>query len=172
MERFLVSIEKFLPRSEHEEWFRRLDLLDTGAMSETELVAQIADAARAQHEDVWNAVSSAPQLNLELLTHISERLTGEYRVGLLTNIPRGLLERILQERLKLFDPALVSSDLGLVKPDPAIFQYAIERAGCEIDRILFIDDSERNVLAAAALGIKSVLYVDNASLIEQLQTLR
>jgi 2-haloacid dehalogenase len=55
--------------------------------------------------------------------------------------------------LGAFDDIVVSGDVGLIKPDPAIFRLLIERRRIAPERALFIDDSLKNVLAARELGL-------------------
>lgn len=47
---------------------------------------------------------------------------------------------------------MVSGEHGLVKPDPAIYRLLCEKVGMAPAELLFVDDSERNVEAARALG--------------------
>ncbi len=55
--------------------------------------------------------------------------------------------------------AVVSSAVEQVaKPDPAIYRIAAERAGVPMERCLFVDDRQKNVDTAAALGMATVLY--------------
>jgi 2-haloacid dehalogenase len=59
---------------------------------------------------------------------------------------------------------VVSGAVGLVKPDPAIFRLLLERHGLAAADCLFIDDSERNVRAAEALGMQAHRFRDAATL--------
>jgi 2-haloacid dehalogenase/putative hydrolase of the HAD superfamily len=59
---------------------------------------------------------------------------------------------------------VVSARVGLTKPDPAIFALVAERAGLAPQRLLFVDDSARNIDAAAALGFHTHLFRDPAAL--------
>ena len=52
--------------------------------------------------------------------------------------------------LDLFDGIVVSGEEGLIKPDPVIFQRLLTRYDITPSRALFVDDSPRNVTAAAA----------------------
>jgi putative hydrolase of the HAD superfamily len=62
---------------------------------------------------------------------------------------------------RLVDVVVDSSEVGLRKPNPAIFDLTIERlGGVGFDRVLFLDDFPWNVAAAAALGINAVLVTD------------
>jgi 2-haloacid dehalogenase/putative hydrolase of the HAD superfamily len=59
---------------------------------------------------------------------------------------------------------VVSAAVGLMKPEPRIFQLAAERAGLPPAQLLFVDDSQRNIDAAAALGFDVHLFDDPATL--------
>ncbi|WP_439618264.1 HAD family hydrolase [Shinella sp.] len=54
--------------------------------------------------------------------------------------------------LGLFDVLVVSGTEKLVKPDAAIFNRFLERAGVRAEECIFIDDNAANIAAAAALG--------------------
>lgn len=65
--------------------------------------------------------------------------------------------------LALLDDVVVSGREGAAKPDRAIFEILADRTGQPWDRLVFVDDSARNVDAAAALGIDAILFTDPAS---------
>jgi epoxide hydrolase-like predicted phosphatase len=55
-----------------------------------------------------------------------------------------------------------SSEIGIRKPDPRIFQHALEiLGGIAPERALFVDDYPANVEAAEALGIRGVVVSDD-----------
>ena len=70
-----------------------------------------------------------------------------------------------------FDVLVWSYQLRLLKPDPAIFHYALKQLGVEPAQALFIDDIEENVVAAKAMGIETVLYQGIAALCDRLHEL-
>lgn len=53
---------------------------------------------------------------------------------------------------------LVSGDVGLRKPDPAIFRLLVSRLKRNPSGIVFVDDQIRNLDAASGLGIVTVLF--------------
>ena len=59
---------------------------------------------------------------------------------------------------------VVSGEVGLAKPDPAIFELAAHRFALEPGRTVFVDDSLANVDAAAALGFRTVHFTDAPAL--------
>lgn len=56
-----------------------------------------------------------------------------------------------------FDGIVTSFDAGCCKPDPGIFIYAEKKFGIKPEETLFLDDSEKNTLAAEKLGFKTTL---------------
>ena len=57
--------------------------------------------------------------------------------------------------LNLFRDIVVSGDEKLIKPDPAIFELCLSRNKLKADECLFIDDSEKNVRGAEAVGMQA-----------------
>ena len=55
----------------------------------------------------------------------------------------------------LFDVAISSHQVGFCKPDPRIYQVALDRLGVSADAIVFFDDVHANVVAAAGLGMRA-----------------
>lgn len=63
-------------------------------------------------------------------------------------------------RIDLFDGILTSGEEHLVKPDPAIFRRLLERFGLRAEECLFIDDREKNIVSANAVGMEGYLFAD------------
>jgi 2-haloacid dehalogenase/putative hydrolase of the HAD superfamily len=59
---------------------------------------------------------------------------------------------------------LISGRVGVMKPDPAIFRLTCARFGFAAPDALFVDDSARNIAAAAALGFRTHHFTDPAEL--------
>ncbi|MEO6942573.1 MAG: HAD-IA family hydrolase [Terrimesophilobacter sp.] len=80
-------------------------------------------------------------------------------VGVLTNTPSPFGESfalMAPDVAELVgDNVLVSSDLGVRKPDAAIYLRALERFGADAGNTFFTDDSANTVEGAAAVGIQS-----------------
>lgn len=60
--------------------------------------------------------------------------------------------------LSEFDAAVISGHVGVVKPDPRIFEILFERVGRRPSELLFVDDSGANVRAAEALGMAAIHF--------------
>jgi 2-haloacid dehalogenase len=73
--------------------------------------------------------------------------------------------------LEWFDGILISGEAKLVKPDPRIFAYLLERFGLEPEATVFIDDSAANVHAADAAGLVPIRFEDPEQLRGELSAL-
>jgi FMN phosphatase YigB (HAD superfamily) len=71
----------------------------------------------------------------------------------------------------LFEKAFLSYEMGLWKPDYAIYHQVIEEVGFAAEEILFIDDNPDNVDAARDLGIQAVLISPQDSFTDLLPAL-
>ena len=63
-----------------------------------------------------------------------------------------------------FRDIVVSGEVKLLKPDPAIYYLALDRFRLRPADALFVDDREINVEAALAIGMKAHLFIDAADL--------
>lgn len=58
----------------------------------------------------------------------------------------------------MVDFIIYSHEVGLAKPDSRIYALTSQRLGVQPQEIVFLDDVERNVAAAAAYGFHAILY--------------
>jgi len=118
-------------------------------------------------EDFWNIYLGDP--NPELVAYFSV-LRPRYRTALLSNSFDGARERE-QDRYhiaEMVDFIIYSHEVGLAKPDPRIYALTSQRLGVQPQEIVFLDDAERNVAAAAAYGFHAILYHNNAQAIAEI----
>ena len=92
-------------------------------------------------------------------------LAQKYRLGLLTNVARGIYNKGISISGMYPDVnweiSIKSFEVGLAKPDLKIFQLAIEKTGLRPEEILFVDDLLINVEAAAKTGMQVFQYDPN-----------
>ena len=65
---------------------------------------------------------------------------------------------------EFFTAFYVSGELGLLKPNPEIYQHVLSDLGISAAEAVFTDDREANILGARALGITSHRFTDAAEL--------
>lgn len=82
------------------------------------------------------------------------------RTAILSNMGDAVLESIERSFpwIHNFDVRVWSYQLGMAKPDPAIYHHTLERLQVAPDEALFIDDKRVNVDAARALGMQGIVF--------------
>ncbi len=60
--------------------------------------------------------------------------------------------------LAQFDQLTWSCDLGVVKPDPAIYLHTVKKLAVSPGQALFIDNLEKNITGAEAVGLHAALF--------------
>ncbi len=71
------------------------------------------------------------------------------------------LQKRFSKFLDLFDGVVISGDVGLMKPDPAIYSAIVEKYNLDPAETAFVDDRPENVEAAKVHGIHGVLCDKN-----------
>ena len=99
------------------------------------------------------------RINPVLVAYIS-KLHDRVKTGLLTNASEEQLRPVLEQSKldKIFDSIVMSSVVGLAKPDPRIFELALKRLEVEPAEAVFIDDLRRYTNSARELGINTIVY--------------
>lgn len=96
--------------------------------------------------------------DIDLLTYCRE-LKSRYKLGILSDAESNAREMVQTwVNDELFDVIVFSSEVGVCKPDPYIFQHALARLGVESAETLFLDDRKKNILGAKVLGMSAILY--------------
>ncbi|MCZ8517498.1 HAD-IA family hydrolase [Paenibacillus filicis] len=81
-----------------------------------------------------------------------------FRLGIISNFAP-TLKSILEHKgiLHHFDPVIVSTEVGLEKPDPEIFRLALRESGLAPGEVLYVGDHDRNdIWAPNQAGIDAV----------------
>jgi glucose-1-phosphatase len=143
-------------------WFSRLD---RGEIDIDTFAHGLKQAHNLQAD-----IATIKQIWLELLlgvfpgrTESVTQLAPHYRLALLSNTSRYHHDHYRPACAEMFaqmDHLFFSFEMGLTKPDPVIYQRALSQAGWRAEETLFMDDSQRNLQAAAQLGIQTA-WIDH-----------
>jgi HAD superfamily hydrolase (TIGR01509 family) len=129
-----------------------------------------ASLGRMVSAGFWRAVGIDPKLEDEYLSRhvITGGLIGFLEEMRLQGVKVWCLSNDVSEwscklRRKFeiegyFQGFIISGDVGLRKPAPAIYELLIDRLKCKANGILFVDDNIRNLDAAERKGIGTVLF--------------
>jgi len=111
----------------------------------------------------WSA--SAGEVDPEVLA-VVRGLRVRCRVGLLSNATTRLRGDLARSGLAgEVDEVFGTAELGVAKPDPAVFRVVCAGLGVEPGRCGFVDDTAGHVAAAGAVGLVGHRYVPPAGLV-------
>jgi HAD superfamily hydrolase (TIGR01509 family) len=120
----------------------------------TEAGVALADRKEARFREL--ATQLPPMAGLRDM--IAWATTHHLKQAVVTNAPRANVQFML-DRLKLdqtFDRVILSEDLGIGKPDPAPYQFALDAFGLEAKGAIAFEDSPSGILSAVAAGIPTI----------------
>ncbi len=134
--------------------------LERGECTEAEFEAQLAerltrlDGTPVSADGLLARMFAASRPDEEMHDLIRAARRAGLRTGLLSNSWGGGYPRHLFP--ELFDAVVISSEVGMRKPEERIFKLAAEVLGLEPGECVFIDDITDNVVAAQAAGLVGV----------------
>lgn len=73
--------------------------------------------------------------------------------------------------LELMNGGILSYKDKVTKPDAKIYQLLLERYGLKAEECVFLDDTEKNIIGARAVGMEGILFQDRMQAVTELQKL-
>jgi epoxide hydrolase-like predicted phosphatase len=152
-------------------------LAETGQMNEAEYAERCATCLRlspAQQEefiaDMWDWYCG--ELDEELMAFAAS-LRPRVRTAVVSNSAHGARREELSRYAfdKLFDPIIYSHEVGLAKPDPAIFELVCSRLDVAPAETIFVDDVPGHCEAARQLGVHAIQHLSTPQTIKAITTL-
>ena len=103
-------------------------------------------------------------LNDDMVALVGDLRAAGVRTGILTNNVREFREWWwpLMDFESHFDVIVDSHEVGMRKPNPAIYRLTMDRLGASPATTAFLDDLEANVAAASALGMHGVHVAEDS----------
>lgn len=99
-------------------------------------------------------------------------LRGKYKTGLISNAWSDLRDFVVREKFDdAFDKMIISAEVGAMKPEPKIFQIALEHFGVKPKEAIFVDDFIENIEGCEKAGMKGIHFKDAESTLKQLKKL-
>ncbi len=160
-------------------WQTTRDPYDCGDLTPEEYWLKLAAQAnssidRSQIEilrkvevEIWSHVDQG------MLDWVSQLRAAGIKTGLLSNMPRDLVTylRANCKWMENFVFKTFSSEVRLIKPDPAIYEHTLHGLGVSASESLFVDDREINIQAARALGMNAIQFSSIAQFKEDLEAM-
>lgn len=147
------------------------DAMDVGRTSGSSALAQLAAHGFDQSGVLaaWNGMLTVRPPVVDL----ARRLSADVRCAVLSNTDP--LHAAWIEAMTGLDGAIsswtYSFQVGLLKPDPAIFEATLDRLDAVAPEVVLVDDRADNIAAAIELGMGGVLYTSFEAVCEALREL-
>lgn len=107
----------------------------------------------------WEVLRAQDSPIVPEMLALVRRLRTRVKVGLLSNAGRGARSRLQASVVgPLFHDILCSAEVGLAKPEPAVYLLAAQRLGVPPTACVFVDDLIYNVEGAKAVGMRTFHY--------------
>ena len=149
---------------------------DLGRVSVAELLPRIARRTGLTPDEVGAVVDGLKAhlyVKQDTVALIDALKAHGHRLVYLSNMPHELSHWIEDEHPfgQWFEDGVFSARVGLIKPDPAIFALLREQVRVHDDAPVFIDDAQRNIDAAHAIGWRGLRFDSAAQVGAQLVAL-
>jgi len=143
---------------------------DRGEYSDAAFFQAIADASGETAEQVEKELEEGNELNEPLVAYL-QTLHGTYKLALLSNSSSDYLrnELAMHDLEKYFDEIVISSEVGLIKPEPAVFKHLMQKLDVSPQECIFTDDNPINTDAAAKLGIHGIVFTSVPDLQQRIE---
>ncbi|WP_026630442.1 HAD family hydrolase [Dyadobacter alkalitolerans] len=155
--------------------FETGELDEMGFRNYVRKILEFSDLSDEAIDTAWNSLLlDLPPERVELIQNLSKN----YRLFLLSNtssIHITQVNKILEASTgvkkldDLFETVFLSYEMGLMKPDPRIYQKVLEQAGLKAEETLFLDDNRDNIEAASKLGIDTIHVQKPVTILEYLK---
>jgi 2-haloacid dehalogenase len=167
------AVEAFMDEIGFVEWHIQQDLGRPFVEAIAERTAKFPHYAHilADYDTCYeDAVIGSIDETVEILRQVKQ---AGYPLYGLSNYPteKFALARRRYEFFGWFNHILISGEVRLVKPDPAIFHLLLERIGHKAEDCIFIDDSGPNITSARALGFTAIHFSSPEQLEQELHRL-
>jgi epoxide hydrolase-like predicted phosphatase len=137
-----------------------MDKLNEGKLDYDDFIDGLTELSGAPSATVKDYMTQNKSNEL-LFDFMRTELKPKYKIGLLSNAGDNWLKELFDEKdIKLFDDIVLSYELGVIKPDPKIYEIAADRLDAKPEECVFIDDNQRHCNGGARVGMKTVCYAN------------
>jgi FMN phosphatase YigB (HAD superfamily) len=128
--------------------------------------------SRRELSDISEVFQNRLEKNEQLLNFIAAKKHEGSKIAIISNVAQYSFDQLFtREEQQLFDEIILSGNEQVSKPNPRIFEIALERLGETAENCVMIDDAPENIAAAEKLGLHGILYQDFESFKAELEKL-
>ena len=148
------------------------DKVDLGEVTQDQFNEYILDTLQISRDKKYlleEGLNEEFYIDNDLLIKITG-MRREYKTGLISNFSNDLWPKIENEWAigSAFDEIIISCEVGVIKPDPAIFNLMLDRLGVKADESVFIDDRIKNIDGAKEMGFHTIFFTDKERALKEL----
>lgn len=145
--------------------------LETGRLGERGFEAGLGDVLGLEPTGLIDRLFAGMAPEPTMVEAVAAAHAAGVRTGLLSNSWGEATRYDTPTLQRLFDAQVISSREGVRKPEPAIYELAVQRLGLPPAQVAFVDDLPFNLKPARELGITTVHHVDPEQTIAELEAL-
>lgn len=150
-------------------------LAQTGLMSISDYWQDVAAQLNLSSEalqQLRDDFFSGDQLDQTLVDYIRQKREDGHSIALLSNDSPELLKKLQTLNIAhLFDPLIISANIGVMKPAPESYQAVLDLLNRRPEETIFIDDNPDNIEGAKMLSIHTIHYTPRLNLPDVLNDL-
>ena len=130
-----------------------------------------SELIQAYHDNWEDSIGDYFAGTVEIMKHLKEK---GYSLYGLSNWSAETfpLAREKYDFFHLLDDIVISGEVGMIKPDPGIFEHLLQRIARKADECLFIDDAPANVEQAQKMGFTTIQFQSPEQLEDELRKLQ
>ncbi|MGZ9226596.1 MAG: HAD family hydrolase [Anaerolineales bacterium] len=165
------AMEQFLAEVNFMDWNAQQDKGRTFAQGVAELSRQFphySELIQAYHDNWEDSIGEFFAGTVEIMKRLKAK---GYSLYGLSNWSAETfpLAREKYDFFNLLDDIVISGEVGMIKPDPEIFEHLLQRISRKADECLFIDDAPANVEQAQKMGFTTIQFQSPEQLEDELR---
>ena len=135
---------------------------DYGLISRQQFIEALAQILGMTSHDADSLYSNASICDEKAINWVRElKKSKKYKIGMLSNVGPGFFELFfpVSDQKNLFDEIVLSYDVGIAKPEIAIFELVAKRLGVKMSECVMIDDTSLNIEAATSADMQGIHFM-------------
>lgn len=143
--------------------------LERGAVTDEEFERDFGELLGVEPPGLIDRLFAGLSPERAMIDAVSAARSAGIRTGMISNSwGTGIYERA---PMTVFDATVISGEVGLHKPEPAIYELGAERIDLPPTACIFVDDLRENVAGAEAVGMTALLHREPTETIAKLEEL-
>jgi len=136
---------------------------DYGLISRQQFIDSLADILGTTSHDADSLYSNATVRDEKAINWVKElKKSKKYKIGMLSNVGPGFVNKLFSptDQKEMFDEIVLSYNVGIAKPEIAIFELVAKKLGVKMSECVMIDDTEQNISAATSADMIGIRFID------------